>query len=181
MQGVAHQHEIAGMPALVFHNRKIQPAQKLVGQQHLPLQRLRKHLRQIGACISLAHLVQTRPQPSLRRALHHKRTTGTVQRRICRNKAVRMGDKDAGRVLAKIHCQPVEYLRSAQPNILVLPQINRWQKQIFIVFAKHTIGAVRTHEQVTLTQRRQLLRCDIGLVAQINPKLKTAPLQDIQE
>src|SRR5437868_5789545 len=91
-----------------------------------------------------------------------------------------MRGKDARRRLAEGERESVEELMRAVPDVLVATRAERRSKLFRVMLAHETPDAVRADEQITpFGEHVEVF--DLFVESKINPQLRAALLQNIQE
>src|SRR6266536_1961655 len=161
VQRVAQQDDVLMAPVPIPHQREIYPADEIIGQKFVALEIVFKETPQICARFGPAFLIEPRALPS----------------RLV--EFVRIRDEMTCFVLAEGQRQPMKQLIRTQPDVFVLPHVNRRLEEILISAAHGAGSAVGADRQIALAIRFYVGH--VGMKPQINAEFPAALAQYAQE
>ena len=119
---------------------------------------------------SHARIIEAGALPDLFAAFDYESAGGIAE-------LIRVGNKQAGLVLAERQRQPVKELIRPKPDVLVLSPIQNRLKELGMSTAHKTISPIGSNQKIRVREFAQI--SDVGIELHLNAKIPASPLKNL--
>ena len=166
--GVAQQHDVAAVPALVAHEQEARP-QRAVGHEAVALQLLGEQRLARAQRLGLVHLIEAQRAPRVLRGFDDPRAGVLVE-------GVGVDLDEPGLGLLEDEGEGVEHEVGAEPDVLAALRRDAFAEVRRVGLAHEAVDAVRADDEVRVRELAHL-----AFEAQVDAQPVRPPLQDLQE